>query len=332
MGEDLGFKDVANPNQFKALLYDLNTYGKIQRATTKQNQEYKELYFNLQKLYDEFEPKIKELYKENTPKNIDEALKQNLSIDEIDKLGLMPFANGSGTLSGAFAGSAEAVINQRDYNNNGVFDEEDMVIGAIIGAVGLKAATKMFPNWFKIDDVGIGANLTNKEKKNILQVAQAEKPSTIIRKYDDESLKDFIEFEKGGFNTRSQKGVGFDKIAIRHMQDGSSGYISVDELVKIGDVIRKGEFKLKENGLREYTLWQDDIRYKAIVGDNDKNERVVSYYSNRQGVGHSAYILFENLPNNTTKNYEVTNNGDGVILTFKPKSSFKKWVCSLMVF
>ncbi|MDD2290649.1 MAG: hypothetical protein PHV52_00085 [Aliarcobacter sp.] len=284
--DDTGLSGLVNPNKYKALIDDLSK-GKFR------NSEYQKTYYDLLKAYDEFEPKIKDMY---------------------DDSSFAPFVNGE-TLGGAFIGGGDTAFNERDWNNDGKSDEEDVVIGAIGGVIGFKALSKMFPEWFKSES-GINANKFNKEKKNILKVAMGEKPSTVIKTYDVESLDNFVEFERGGFNKHTQKGVGFEKIAIRHMQDGSNGFITLDELTRIGDIIRNGEFELKKNGLREYTYWDNDIRYKAIVGENDKNERVVSFYSNRQGKGHNARTLFDN-PSN------------GVIITYKPQKSFKEWVENL---
>jgi len=271
----------------------------------------------------------------------------NISYEEALKKGLIPFAN-KDTLGGGFFGGSEALYNQRDWNNDGVFDEQDIAIGVIGGVIGFKALAKIFPSWFKETNVSntINSNRLNKEKKNISKVAFGKKPSTIIRTYDKDSLDKFItdstkqnnniEFEKGGFNEYTKKGVGFEKIAIRHMQDGSDGYISLDELTKIGKVIRDGEFKLKNNGLREYTYFDKDIRYKAIVGDKSNNERVVSFYSNRRGKGHDARILFGNPPKDTNtglghdaKHYTLSTNTDGIIITYKPKTTFKQWLLDL---
>lgn len=285
--DDTGLSGLINPNKYKALIDDLSK-GKFR------NSEYQKTYYDLLKAYDEFEPKIKDMY---------------------DDSSFAPFANGA-TLGGAFAGGSETAFNEIDWNNDGKSDKEDIAIGAIGGAVGFKALSKMFPNWFKSED-GINSNKFNKERKNIIKVAMGEKPSTVIKTYDVESLNNYVEFERGGFNKRKQKGVGFEKIAIRHMQDGSDGFVDLEELTKIGNVIRNGKFELKKNGLREYTYWDNDIRYKAIVGDNEKNERVVSFYSNRQGKGHNAQTLpFANLSN-------------GIIITYKPKKTFKEWVENL---
>jgi len=279
-------------------------------------------------------------------KDAEDKTIEDISFEELDKKGLIPFANGH-TLGAGFFGGSEALYNQRDYNNDGKTDIEDIAIGALGGVIGFKALAKMFPKWFADDIVSnsINSNKLNKEKKNISKVAFGEKPSTIIRAYDKDSLdkliidnkktKNNIEFEKGGFNEYTKKGVGFEKIAIRHMQDGSDGYISLGELTKIGEVIRDGEFKLKSNGLREYTYFDKDIRYKAIVGDKNNNERVVSFYSNRRGKGHDARILFGNPPKDSiglehnAQDYGFLTNTDGIIITYKPKTTFKQWLLDL---
>lgn len=285
--EDIGISGLINPNKYKALMDDLSK-GQFR------NSDYRKTYYDLLKAHDEFEPKIKALYEDDS---------------------FAPFANGE-TLGGGFLGGGDTAFNERDWNNDGKNDEQDMAIGIIGGVVGFKALSKMFPEWFKSES-GINANKFNKEKKNILKVAQGEKPSTIIKKYDVNSIEDFIEFEKGGHNLRNDRGLGFDHIAIRHMQENSTGKVSVEELMNIGDVIRNGDMQLS-NGKRIYTLLKDDIKFKTVIGDNEKNERVISFYSNRKvGEGHDAQTLFENQLSN------------GVIITYKPQKSFKEWIENL---
>jgi len=72
----------------------------------------------------------------------------NKEFEEAEVKGQIPFSNP--VVGGATVGSGDALVNQRDYNEDGKVDERDIAIGAIIGAIGLKAAMKQFPDLFKI--------------------------------------------------------------------------------------------------------------------------------------------------------------------------------------
>jgi len=136
---------------------------------------------------------------------------------------------------------------------------------------------------------------------------------------DNTKPKHNIEFEKGGFNNRTKKGVGFEKIAIRHMQDGSDGYISLSELTKIGEVIRNGELSINNNK-RVYSLYKDNIRFRAITGENKDTKKVITFYSDRvnsTGLGHAA------------QDYNSATSTNGIIITYKPKTTFKQWLLDL---
>ncbi|MCT7643873.1 hypothetical protein [Aliarcobacter butzleri] len=295
--------EIINENEFKTLIYNLDKHNHLPNTTTKMENKYRENFYKLNKLYDEEKQALKQ--------------KEELSFEEMDKQGLIPFANGE-ILGGAFFGGSEAAFSERDYNNDGANDIEDIAIGAIGGAIGFKALSKMFPNWFKNDDIGINANKLNKEKKNILKVAQGEKPSTVLRKYDENEI---INLSKGYHNQETNKGAGLEHILVRHMKDDSNGKISLEELTQIGEVIRNGELTINNNK-RVYTLNKDDVRFRAITGENENAEKVISFYSNRNinstGLEHNA------------QNYTLsTNADDGIIITYKPQKSFKEWVESL---
>jgi len=72
----------------------------------------------------------------------------NKEFNEAEAAGKIPFSNP--VVGGATVGTGDAIVNQRDYNKDGKVDERDIAIGAIIGAIGLKAAMKQFPDLFKI--------------------------------------------------------------------------------------------------------------------------------------------------------------------------------------
>jgi len=254
----------------------------------------------------------------STIKNQEEKALEDISYEEALKKGLIPFANGH-TLGAGFFGGSEALYNQRDYNNDGKVDEQDIAIGVIGGVIGFKALAKMFPSWFKETNVPntINSNRLNKEKKNISKVAFGEKPSTIIRTYDENEI---INLTKGYHNNAKDKGFGVQHIIVRHMQDDSTGKVSLSELTKIGEVIRDGELSINSNK-RVYTLYKDDIRFRAITGENKDTQRVITFYSDRinsTGLGHSA------------QDYNsATSTTDGIIITYEPKTTFKEWLLDL---
>ncbi|WP_418179740.1 hypothetical protein ACNSOO_04555 [Aliarcobacter lanthieri] len=294
--------EIMSENEYNALVYNLKK-DKLPNTTPEIEAKYREKFYALNKAFDEEKAVIKAQQEEI----------QNKAFEEADKTGLIPFANGE-TLGGAFFGGSEAAFSDRDYNGDGVNDIEDIAIGAIGGAIGFKALSKMFPNWFKNDEVGINANKLNKEKKNILKVAMGEKPSTILRKYDENEI---INLSKGYHSDNENKGAGMHHIIVRHMKDDSNGKISLEELTQIGEVIRNGELTINNNK-RVYTLNKNDVRFRAITGENENSEKVISFYSNRNintGTEHDA------------RNYTLsTSADDGVIITYKSQKSFKEWV------
>jgi len=263
------------------------------------------------------EPMEKSLPSQSLKETEEKAL-EDISFEELDKKGLIPFANKE-SLGGGFFGGSEALYNQRDYNNDGKVDEQDIAIGVIGGVIGFKALAKIFPKWFADDIVSnsINSNKLNKEKKNISKVAFGEKPSTIIRTYDENEI---INLTKGYHNNAKDKGFGVQHIIVRHMQDDSTGKVSLSELTKIGEVIRDGELSINSNK-RVYTLYKDDIRFRAITGENKDTQRVITFYSDRinsTGLGHSA------------QDYNsATSTTDGIIITYEPKTTFKEWLLDL---
>ena len=64
------------------------------------------------------------------------------------------------------------------------------------------------------------------------------------------------------------------------------------------------------------SLNKNDVRFRAITGENENGEKVISFYSNRNhntGLEHNA------------QNYTLsTSADDGVIITYKSQKSFKE--------
>lgn len=119
-----------------------------------------------------------------------------------------------------------------------------------------------------------GEKLQNKEKRGIYNVTYNSKNSTKIKKYDLDILKDFIKYEKGN----ESKGA----IHIRkHLKNGSVGEVSTEEILEMGEVVRKGK-KHIEDGRKVFTLYKDDgTRLRVVVGDKGKTQKVITFYSDR---------------------------------------------------
>lgn len=119
-----------------------------------------------------------------------------------------------------------------------------------------------------------GEKLQNKEKRGIYNVTYNSKNSTKIKKYDLDILKDFIKYERGN----ESKGA----IHIRkHLKNGSVGEVSTEEILEMGEVVRKGK-KHIEDGRKVFTLYKDDgTRLRVVVGDKGKTQKVITFYSDR---------------------------------------------------
>lgn len=68
------------------------------------------------------------------------------------------YSNGTQSFGGASVGGLESEFNQRDYNYDGEHNYKDNVIGALIGALGINAAKKLFPKAFKDGNIDKNTN------------------------------------------------------------------------------------------------------------------------------------------------------------------------------
>lgn len=68
------------------------------------------------------------------------------------------YSNGTQTFGGGAVGGMESEFNQRDYNNDGKHDYKDNIYGAIVGAIGVNAAKKLFPKAFKDGNIDANTN------------------------------------------------------------------------------------------------------------------------------------------------------------------------------
>jgi|GEM_PF-1191987 len=135
------------------------------------------------------------------------------------------------------------------------------------------------------------------EKRGIYNVTFNGKNSSEVKKYDLEALNDYIKYEKGFDNTRTGKGAVHIQ---KHLEDGSFGEISKEELLDLGNVIRNGQLSL-EHGKNIYRLKKDDgTILTAVTGSKGNEEKVITFYSNRnKGKGvHTSGTITSTFPNN----------------------------------
>ena len=206
-----------------------------------------------------------------------------------------------------FAGGTANVFENADENGDGVVTMDEtasaFVKGFLAGAIApdvIKTLGKTNPKLYAkvtsklldetangmkaskeaIDDlsVEIGANFSKKEKRGIYNVTFNDKKSTAIRNRD---LEDVIKYEKGFENTKNGKGFGSLHI-LKHLDDGSVGEVSKEELLKIGEIIHNGKM-YESHGKTVYEMAADDGATLKVVVGKTKNakERVITFYSDR---------------------------------------------------
>jgi len=160
-------------------------------------------------------------------------------------------------------------------------------------------ASKIVQKRFNEDNVLNSLTKAEKqEKRGIYNVTFNGKNSSEVKKYDLEALNDYIKYEKGFENTRTGKGSGAVHIQ-KHLEDGSLGEISKEELLDLGNVIRNGQLSL-EHGKNVYRLKKDDgTIFTAVTGNKGNNEKVITFYSNRNsGKGvHTSGTITSTFPN-----------------------------------
>lgn len=129
---DLKYGNEFNPQQVKALLYDLKTQGKPRSL------KYDEMYDNLMGMYEELGKRIEEAYG---------AVKQTdaFADEPLDANGNPVFANPH-IGSGLAAGSGNALEFDEEGNIKG-FDAEKFVTGFAMGALGSKASASVLKKY-----------------------------------------------------------------------------------------------------------------------------------------------------------------------------------------
>ena len=110
-------------------------------------------------------------------------------------------------------------------------------------------------------------------------------------------MKECIYYIKGYHNTKRNKGIGAEHIKL-YLKKGTRGEITLDELLNIGDSIRKYLKIFKEpfvesNNAKIYE-WQDEngVRFRSVTdkvkGEGHSNtplssfeEAIITFYSDR---------------------------------------------------
>ena len=273
--DEVVFKKVASDEEVEALM------GKelTKRLIDPKNSTRDEIYVlqgdalkfggdGMKAFYDQIVPNaVKKLFKKYKVKpkmeELDEIEEMVWSIDitpemkaDIKSHGQPLYMKGSEELAG---GAVVGVEFDEDGNISGI-DIEKFMAGAIGGHVISKALKK--------------------EKRGIYNVTHNGKNSTKLRKYDLEALDDYIKYEKGHEDLVTKKGYGAVHIE-KHLEAGSNGAVTDEELLKMGEMIRDMDYFIQD-GKRVYEKNENGIRYRVIVGDSKNNERIISFYSNKK--------------------------------------------------
>lgn len=143
--------------------------------------------------------------------------------------------------------------------------------------------------------------MNHKEKRGIYNVSFNEKKATPILKeleIIENAVIEYIAMYVKGFHiNRRDKGRGAEHIKL-HLQQGSQGEITIEELVNIGNSIRTylknfDEPFVDNNGAKIYE-WENDskVRFRVVTDNMDRqghtsitfhpsNEQIISFYSDR---------------------------------------------------
>ena len=120
-----------------------------------------------------------------------------------------------------------------------------------------------------------------KEKRGIYNVAYNDKKSTIIYK-DLEAIENAIKFEKGFENKVTKKGFGALHIE-KHLNEKNAGWVTQQEYLNMGEVVRKGKLNTDKYGRRSYEYYKNGIRFRVAIGYMGKGkDRVISFFSDRK--------------------------------------------------
>lgn len=181
------------------------------------------------------------------------------------------YSNGTQSFGGASVGGLESEFNQRDYNYDGEHNYKDNVIGALIGAIGINAARKIFPNAFR--DKNIDTNTTGmfvgKNPTDTIRVDNQGKYKIPL----NEDVKELSKIKTDELNFKE-----FNNLEAKHKEQGITDSKSlkriIDRVLQNPNIYAKGTQKdsslvaLRKNGA-------DDI-----VVANSKNGNVISAFKN----------------------------------------------------
>lgn len=151
---------------------------------------------------------------------------------------------------------------------------------------------------------GIRAKIMiNKEKRGILDVTFGDRKATLIYK-DVEAIEDAVieylaMYVKGYHSNRNDRGFGAEHIKL-HLEKGSEGEISIEELVNVGNSLREYLKNFKEPFIDEKSAkiyeWEnkEKIRFRVIADTIRKSKRegdnchstpftnaIITFYSDR---------------------------------------------------
>lgn len=181
------------------------------------------------------------------------------------------YSNGTQSFGGASVGGLESEFNQRDYNYDGEHNYKDNVIGALVGAIGINAARKIFPNAFR--DKNIDTNTTGmfvgKNPTDTVRVDNQGKYKIPL----NEDVKELSKIKTDELNFKE-----FNNLEAKHKEQGITDSKSlkriIDRVLQNPNIYAKGTQKdsslvaLRKNGA-------DDI-----VVANSKNGNVISAFKN----------------------------------------------------
>ena len=133
------------------------------------------------------------------------------------------------------------------------------------------------------------------EQQGVKGVFSGELAKAKIRLSDLDAVKGYVNIERG----RADSNSGAAHILLDHYS-GDRGAVTAGEILQIGELIRRGKMREVGEGKRVYTVKSDGLRFRAVVGADNRGGVVITFYSNRKdgtklGDSHSA-VLGKKLP------------------------------------